>query len=49
MPSPGAITEPWIQAHRLEHMADIRHLTRSGASASRKPDDYEIAAERNLV
>ena len=33
-------------AHRLEHMADICHLTRSCASASPKPDDHEIAAER---
>ena len=35
-------------ALRLEHMADICHLTRSGASTRHEPDGYEIAAERTV-
>jgi hypothetical protein len=36
-------------AHRLEHMADICHLTRGSASTRHEPDDYEIAAERTVA
>jgi outer membrane putative beta-barrel porin/alpha-amylase len=35
-------------ALRLEHMADICHLTRGSASTRHEPDDYEITVESTV-